>query len=77
MLERGVEPYGCLPDPLLDESRYIYVEASMPALLAPARGRCDWSDAFGDGSVTAAGDPHLVHQVAGWFQPATKHVPSS
>jgi DNA-binding HxlR family transcriptional regulator len=77
VLERGIEPYGCLTDPLLDESRYVYVEASMPALLALARGRRDWSDAFGDGSVTAAGDPHLVIHLAEWFRPASDHVPSS
>ena len=77
VLARGVEPYGCLTDPLLDESRYVYVEAAMPALLALARGRCDWSDAFGDGSVTAAGDPDLVNQVAEWFQSTSEHGPSS
>ena len=77
VLERGIEPYGCLTDPLLDESRYVYVEASMPALLALARGRRDWSDAFGDGSVTAAGDPDLVNHLAGWFRPAADHVASS
>ena len=68
MLERGISAYGCLRDPLLDEGRYVYVEASMPALLALARGRCDWSDAFRDGSVTAAGDPDLVSQLAEWFR---------
>ena len=68
MLERGIEPYGCLTDPLLDERRYVYVQASISALLALARGRCDWSDAFGDGSVTAAGNPDLVNQLVGWFQ---------
>jgi DNA-binding HxlR family transcriptional regulator len=77
VLEHGIEPYGCLTDPLLDETRYVYIEASMPALLALARGRRDWSDAFGDGSITAAGDPDLVNQMAEWFQPATEHVPSS
>lgn len=77
VLERGNEPYGCLTDPFLDESRYVYVEASLPALLALARGRCDWSDAFGDGSVTAAGDPDLVDHLARWFRPASDHVPSS
>jgi DNA-binding HxlR family transcriptional regulator len=77
VLQRGVEPYGCLTDPLLDESRYVYVEASMPALLALARGRCAWSDTFGDGSVTAAGDPDLVNQLAGWFQPTAEHGPLS
>ena len=77
VLERGIEPYGCLTDPLLDENRYVYVEASMPALLALARGRCDWSDAFEDGSVATAGNPALVNQVPGWFQPAAEHAPSS
>ena len=77
VLARGVEPYGCLTDPLLDQSRYVYVEAAMPALLALARGRCDWSDAFADGSVTAAGDPDLVNQVAEWFQSTSEHGPSS
>jgi len=77
VLERGIEPYGCLTDPLLDENRYLYVEASMPALLALARGRCDWRDAFGDGSATVAGDPDLVNHLAGWFRPASEYVPSS
>ncbi len=77
VLERGIEPYGCLRDPLLDATRYVYVEASMPALLALARGRRDWSDAFGDGSATAAGDPDLVNHLASWFRPTSHHVPSS
>jgi len=77
VLERRIEPYGCLTDPLLDENRYVYVEASMPALLALARGRRDWPDAFGDGSVTAAGDPDLVNHLAGWFRRASDHVSSS
>jgi DNA-binding HxlR family transcriptional regulator len=71
VLENGVEPYGCLTDPLLDETRYVYVEASMPALLALARGRCDWTDGFGDGSITAVGDPDLVQHVTEWFRPAS------
>ena len=68
VLERGISAYGCLRDPLLDEGRYVYVDASMPALLALARSRCDWSDAFRDGSVTVAGDPDLVSQLAEWFR---------
>ena len=68
VLEGGIDAYGCLRDPLLDESRYLYVDASMPALLALAKGRCDWTDAVRDGSVTAAGDPDLVHQLADWFR---------
>lgn len=68
VLQNGVEPYGCLTDPRLDELRYVYLETSMPALLGLARGRCDWSDAFADGSVTAAGDPDLVGRVVEWFR---------
>ncbi|MBS9372112.1 winged helix-turn-helix transcriptional regulator [Rhodococcus sp. B50] len=68
VVQRGAEPYGCLTDPLLDPTRYVYVESSMPALLALARGRCDWSRACGDGSVTAAGDPELVSRVGEWFR---------
>jgi DNA-binding HxlR family transcriptional regulator len=76
VLQRGVEPYGCLTDPLLDTSRYVYLEASMPALLALAKGRCDWSDTFQDGSVTAAGDPDLLSRLAEWFRPASDRLPS-
>jgi DNA-binding HxlR family transcriptional regulator len=77
VLQRGVEPYGCLTDPLLDASRYVYLESSLPALLALARGRCDWSDRFADGSVTAAGDPDLLSQVAEWFRPGSDQRPTS
>jgi len=71
VLQRGAAPYGCLTDPLLDVSRYVYLESSMPALLALARGRRDWADAFGDRSVTAAGDPELIGRVSAWFRPAS------
>jgi hypothetical protein len=37
VLQRDVEPYGCLTDPLLDTARYVYVDVSLPALLALAR----------------------------------------
>ena len=76
VLQRGVEPYGCLTDPLLDASRYVYLESSIPALLALARGRRDWSDTFGDGSMTAAGDPDLLSRVAQWFRPASDPLPA-
>ncbi|HSK28072.1 MAG TPA: helix-turn-helix domain-containing protein [Jiangellales bacterium] len=74
VLQRGVEAYGCLTDPLLDASRYVYLEVSMPAVLALAKGRCDWSESVEDGSVTAAGDPALLGLVATWFRPASDHV---
>jgi hypothetical protein len=70
VLQQGVEPYGCLTDPLVDATRYVYMESSMPTLLALARGRCAWTDACKDGSVTTAGDPKLLRTVAEWFQPA-------
>ena len=52
VLQRGVEPYGCLTDPLLDESRYVYLElrrclallavaAGQGDLVGPVRGRID------------------------------------
>jgi hypothetical protein len=31
VLQRGADPYGCLMDPLLDASRYVYLECSMMA----------------------------------------------
>src|SRR6185312_7087050 len=77
VLQRGIKPYGCLTDPLLDESRYVYVESSMPALLALARGRCTWSSALEDGSATAAGDPDLLRRMTQWFRPASDQQPSS
>jgi DNA-binding HxlR family transcriptional regulator len=77
VLQRDIEPYGCVTDPLLDPSRYVYIESSMPALLALARGRSDLSRALRDGSVTAAGDPDLLGAVTSWFQPISDHVPTS
>ena len=34
-----VAPYGCLTDPFLDASRYVYLESATSTLLALARGR--------------------------------------
>ncbi len=68
VLERGIEPYGCFVDPLLDESRYVYVEAGLTVMLALARGRRSWADATADGSIAAFGDPDLIRQLPSWFQ---------
>lgn len=75
VLERGQEPYGCLDDPLLDESRYVYVEGAAIAMLALARGRARWSDLLADGSMSTFGDPDLTSQLPGWFEPAHRLVP--
>lgn len=74
VLQGGVEPYGCLIDPLIDPSRYVYIDCSLPALFAFGRGRCDWADLFADGSATVAGDPELLEQVADWFGHRTRWV---
>jgi len=70
VLEAGVEPYGCLEDPLLDEARYVYLEAGLPVLMSVARGRRDLADALADGSIEADGDPALVDQLPSWFKRA-------
>ena len=66
VLERGIEPYGCLDDPLLDESRYVYVEGGATVMIALARGRCQWAEALADGSITAFGAPALISQLPSW-----------
>ena len=67
----GSSRMGVSHRPLLDGDRYVYLECSMPALLAVARGRCAWSDRFEDGSITAAGAPVLLSRVVDWFEPAS------
>ena len=73
VMQRDIEPYGCLTDPFLETSRYVYLESAMSTLLALARGRLTWSAAFEDGSLTAAGDPTLVSGVTEWFQLSPEH----
>jgi len=70
ILEAGKELKGCLEDPLLDESRYIYIETSVPTILAVARGHRGVADAIADGSVEVFGDPALVERLHSWFLPA-------
>jgi DNA-binding HxlR family transcriptional regulator len=70
ILERGAEPKGCLEDPLLDESRYVYIESSVPAIMALAQGHRDPAEAIADGSIEVFGDPELVERLPTWFLPA-------
>lgn len=70
VLEEEAEPYGCMEDPLLDESRYVYVAAGGAVVIALARGRSDWADAMADGSIEVFGDPELVKQLPTWFKPS-------
>ncbi len=81
VLEAGVQPHGCMEDPLLDESRYVYVEAGITVLMTLARGRLAWTDALADGSIEVFGDPDLVKDLPSWFKPvepttAGRHVPA-
>jgi DNA-binding HxlR family transcriptional regulator len=68
VLERGREPYGCFEDPLLDESRYVYLAATIVVLLALACGTRGWAQALADGSLVASGDPELIRQLPNWFR---------
>lgn len=67
VLERDQAPYACFEDPLLDESRYVYVDASATIMLALARGTLQWRTALSDGSLTASGDPELTGRLPEWF----------
>jgi DNA-binding HxlR family transcriptional regulator len=67
VLQRGAEPYGCLRDPLLDETRYVYVRAAITTLLALGRGRRDWAEAIDDGTLVISGAPELASRVTEWF----------
>jgi DNA-binding HxlR family transcriptional regulator len=68
VLERGRETYGCFEDPMLDESRYVYLDATITVLLALAHGTRNWAQALADGSVVACGDPDLIRQLPTWFR---------
>lgn len=77
VLQERVAPYGCLIDPLLDTGRYVYLRCAVPTLLALARGRQEWSDAFADGSLTATGASDLCRRVSEWFTPLTVPITSA
>lgn len=75
VLERGVEPFGCLHDPLLDQDRYVYAETAPVVLLALARGRRGWDHAIADGVVEVFGRPDIVRRLPSWFLPPGVEVP--
>lgn len=70
LLARDAEPTLCLEDPLLDASRYVYVEADAAALFPIARGSRGWESGVADGSVHLYGDPVLTGDLPSWFSPA-------
>ncbi len=67
VLQHGVEPYGCMSDPLLDPERYVHLRCAVSTLLALARGRQGWRDALADGSLTADGATQLCRHLSEWF----------
>lgn len=75
VLRFGIEPYACLEDPMLDTSRYLYVDAGPQVLLSLATGRRDWSHAIDEGTVVVSGDPALVKELPHWFRPADEGAP--
>ena len=68
LMARDTEPTLCLEDPLLDQDRYVYVEADAAALFPIARGTRGWTDAIADGSVRVYGEPNLVSAMPAWFR---------
>lgn len=77
VLQNGVAPYGCLIDPLLDASRYVYLRCALATLLALARGRQGWPGALADGSLTATGATDLCRRMPDWFAPIAAPITSS
>jgi len=75
VMARDAEPSLCLEDPLLDQDRYVYVEADATALFPIARGLRSWTEAITDGSVQVYGDPDLVGAMPSWFR-ATDAAPA-
>ena len=76
VMARGTDATLCLEDPLLDQDRYVYVEADAAALFPIARGARGWDDAIGDGSVKVYGDPALVSTLESLFLPTDSAQPS-
>jgi DNA-binding HxlR family transcriptional regulator len=67
LLARGAEPTLCAEDPVLDQDRYIYVDADPAGLYPIARGLRAWTDAVADRSVRVYGEPELVRAFPSWF----------
>jgi len=70
VLQRDAEPYGCLHDPLLDQTRYVYIRAAITTLLALGRGRREWAQAIDDRTLIISGSPELASRLTDWFTAA-------
>jgi DNA-binding HxlR family transcriptional regulator len=67
LLARNTEPTLCAEDPLLDQDRYVYVDADPSALYPISRALRPWSEAINDASVRVYGNPELVRALPSWF----------
>lgn len=76
LMARDTEPTLCLEDPLLDQDRYVYVEADAAGLFPIARGTRGWADAIADGSVQVYGEPALVSALPDWFRASDAVAPA-
>lgn len=75
VMQDGVPAYGCLTDPMLDTSRYVYLRCALATLLALARGRQEWAEAIADGSLLVTGASDLCERLPDWFAPLVTHAP--
>lgn len=71
VLHPNADPTLCIEDPLLDENRYLYVEAEADGLYPVARGLRGWDDAIADRSIAIFGDPALIAALPSWFASPT------
>lgn len=69
LLARDTEPTLCAEDPLLDQDRYVYVDAEPAGLYPISRALRTWTEAIHDGSVRVYGEPELVSALPSWFMP--------
>lgn len=76
VMARDAEPSLCMEDPLLDQDRYVYIEADAAALFPIARGARSWTDAIADGSVQVYGHPELIAALPSWFLPTEAPMPA-
>jgi DNA-binding HxlR family transcriptional regulator len=68
VLVPGFDPSVCIEDPQIDDGRYVYLEADVPALYPVARGQRSMAAAVEDGSIRLFGEPDLVEAAPTWFR---------
>jgi DNA-binding HxlR family transcriptional regulator len=77
LLARDTDPTLCVEDPLLNEDRYVYVDADPAGLFPIARAQRSWIEAIEDGSVRVYGEPDLVRALPTWFLANEPVIPAA